>query len=1311
MALMGSVDISFTKSTQIANEATKTANDASKTATDAKNTANNASKIAEEATQKAIEAIQSADGKNTNFYGSEEPTNPKIGDLWFKEVDGEYTQTFRYDGTQWVLIVDMDTSLIQKEAQKARDDAQSAVDRANKATQDAQDAIAKAQEGFDKAVNANDIALVAKQMSETASSVASDAYKQAGTAITNAQSALDSAEKSLSDISKLDQSVQTQISNINGQLSSKVSQSTFNVLQGTVNTHTTQIQQTLTDITSKADKTLVDTIKKTVDSHSTLISQNATDIKARATQSSVDTLTGRVTTAEANININAKAITQNMLDVTNNYATKSLVEQTAGSLTSTISKVQTNLDNLQIGGRNLLTYSDLTKQQKGVTFTVDGKSYNTYASGYAGYNAGIVNPTVNYHAYIDNDTFGFPVVVYNESNGSRNWKGSSKNVTSTVTEAGVYTVSFDVYATGEGTKLFGGFYYTKKGGTTQGFHAGQYTINIEKVNQWYRVSAIANLGEDVDFEKYVNFYFYGYGFGTNSILYVRKFKLEKGNKASDWSPAPEDMATVTQFSSLEQTLNGFTTRVGNAEGAISSLQQTANSLSSKVADAEKNISSLTQTAQGLQSAVNSKADSSVVTQLAGVVDTKVTSSQVNSLIATDKQIKDTRSANEKPSYYLSNYPRQTVREFKTLSVVGITTDGAYGILETIVPWSTSSGGQIKQTLYTDKATYERKGVNSNDSWTEWKKIADVDYVSTQITQTTNSITQTINNTKADLQSQISQLDKNINLRVQKGDVINQINISTEGILIDGKKVHITGQTSIDNAVIKDAMIDTINATKITTGTLDALKVSVKNLSATSITGGTLDALKVDVQNLSASKILTGELDASKVVVKNLSASSILSGTLDASKVNVANLNANNIKSGVLSSIEIRGVNITGSTLMSEVSSTNYTKIVGGYLESRGTYNRTWRGLTETQDVKIRIENGYLRTRNDSEDRSIYFSDFGVSTYADGNETTASGTLSFFNTDYSNSRGVSLQSGLGAVSLVSNQNRIVLDANTTVNIESETSSIYLRPFKMSRPGKNEFRFWIKDNTDASATDGVLTFGDSDVGQASGLRFQKSTNGTPVLWVTNGNGDIGTGHIRADRFIGDLATPASYAYVRSERLRVVQGSDNTNYSELQVKDILANSIRVNSGDLYLGCSGNEVRVTNNLLWNGGNTGYRPIRASAFNNGSSRKYKTNIELLENVALDIINDLQVVEYDLIDELTNGVHNNRQVGLISEDSPAVATVDGMAINMYKLSAYNTKAIQELDTKVTDITDDVEWLKIENQYLKQKIKSLEEKVV
>src|SRR5699024_10272528 len=164
-----------------------------------------------------------------------------------------------------------------------------------------------------------------------------------------------------------------------------------------------------------------------------------------------------------------------------------------------------------VGKRNLLIGSDLKEQYIGNSFTVNGKTYNTYVSGYAYYNGGISNPTTNYHSYIDNDTFGFPVVAYNESNGSRNWKGSSIDVTNQVKETGngIYSVSFNVYATGAGTKIYGGFYYHHKSTGVRSFHSGQYNININNVNEWHRVSGTCHLNDDVDWNRPISFYFYG----------------------------------------------------------------------------------------------------------------------------------------------------------------------------------------------------------------------------------------------------------------------------------------------------------------------------------------------------------------------------------------------------------------------------------------------------------------------------------------------------------------------------------------------------------------------------------------------------------------------------------------------------------------------------------------------------------------------------------------------------------------------------------------------------------------------------------
>src|SRR5699024_6532453 len=52
----------------------------------------------------------------------------------------------------------------------------------------------------------------------------------------------------------------------------------------------------------------------------------------------------------------------------------------------------------------------------------------------------------------------------------------------------------------------------------------------------------------------------------------------------------------------------------------------------------------------------------------------------------------------------------------------------------------------------------------------------------------------------------------------------------------------------------------------------------------------------------------------------------------------------------------------------------YTVIQNGQIESRGKYQRTWKGVTKTHDVSLRHENGYIRARNNTDKLSIYYSD-------------------------------------------------------------------------------------------------------------------------------------------------------------------------------------------------------------------------------------------------------------------------------------------------------------------------------------------------
>lgn len=175
------------------------------------------------------------------------------------------------------------------------------------------------------------------------------------------------------------------------------------------------------------------------------------------------------------------------------------------------------------------------------------KHENLYPYLWGGYNGGVGDPTHSYHAHIDNKTFGYNVVEFNESDGNKSWKGiaqySDKSDVAINLEKveKYYRISVDVFATGAGTKLYGGFYHYKKGGTQQAFHDGQFTIYPQVTNEWVRMSAHVPLNDDADLSRQYAFYIYGYGFSSSSILYIKNVSLTNSTVTTDWSPSKEEV--------------------------------------------------------------------------------------------------------------------------------------------------------------------------------------------------------------------------------------------------------------------------------------------------------------------------------------------------------------------------------------------------------------------------------------------------------------------------------------------------------------------------------------------------------------------------------------------------------------------------------------------------------------------------------------------------------------------------------------------------------------------------------------------------
>ena len=112
--------------------------------------------------------------------------------------------------------------------------------------------------------------------------------------------------------------------------------------------------------------------------------------------------------------------------------------------------------------------------------------------------------------------------------------------------------------------------------------------------------------------------------------------------------------------------------------------------------------------------------------------------------------------------------------------------------------------------------------------------------------------------------------KNLN---SAGDLISGLNLGANGVnRLDGRLTHITGQTLIDNAVIKSAMIESMLADKITAGTLNAANVNIINLNANKIVGLDANFIKSKIElalvDWLKGKVITAQNDAMKIDLNN-----------------------------------------------------------------------------------------------------------------------------------------------------------------------------------------------------------------------------------------------------------------------------------------------------------------------------------------------------------------------------------------------------------------------------------------------------------
>ena len=329
-----------------------------------------------------------------------------------------------------------------------------------------------------------------------------------------------------------------------------------------------------------------------------------------------------------------------------------------------------------------------------------------------------------------------------------------------------------------------------------------------------------------------------FGQNGNGNLEICGMKLEKGDRATDYDISNSEIVSVVEFNDVVDTVKSHTQTIQNQDKAISQVIQTADGLVTRVS--------------------NFLDDFNLVYDPTNVSKWKKKQPEANivEVQASTKLLRITNSGNANNVYRgfalplnTSTFTRDEKISYRMEAWVDVLPDAPLGI----ELWNDNS------VIASDRVTFTKTGtqiitgtMTVNKSTTKSREfplefwllkngtvaIGKVSLIRGD--RPPNKFTDNTSTQDVATQTQVSQLAgsyaiKNLN---SAGDLINGINVAADGNnRIDGRLTHITGQTLIDNAVIKSAMVD-----KLKTGNFESESVTTQIIASNAVTA---DKLLVD----------------------------------------------------------------------------------------------------------------------------------------------------------------------------------------------------------------------------------------------------------------------------------------------------------------------------------------------------------------------------------------------------------------------------------------------------------------------------------
>lgn len=339
-----------------------------------------------------------------------------------------------------------------------------------------------------------------------------------------------------------------------------------------------------------------------------------------------------------------------------------------------------------------------------------------------------------------------------------------------------------------------------------------------------------------------------------------------------------------QVSTLSQTVSGFDTRIANAEGQVSAISQTVGGFDTRISNAEGLVSTLSQTVSGFDTRIsNAEGSVSSLSQTVNGFNTRVTNAE-GSITSINQSVSSitTRVTNAEGSISTIN---------QTVSGLSTTVSNQGGSLTSIN--QTVSSLSTKVTI----AEGNISTINQTVSSLSTTVSSHTGSIST-INQNVSSITSRVSTAEGNI-STVTQTANKVDWLIKSGTSSTNFTLTDRAISLVASTINLTGYVTFNN--LSTSGQTTINAGNITTGTIDASKVTVDNLQINNVKYGTYPVITCS-GNYGNPVVVVGRAQGSNSI--NPNSLSILGTTLN---------------------------------LGDQISSLYYTNLYGGYVNIIGGY--------------------------------------------------------------------------------------------------------------------------------------------------------------------------------------------------------------------------------------------------------------------------------------------------------------------------------------------------------------------------------------